>query len=262
MVFKVVLLILSMAAATPSPEVRHLRGDKQVGGSNSTLNASNAKNASLIRIPSESSSAADHSLSPENLTAYLLGGWRFVAQALGVEAAFNETTKSSQTKTSKTRSRYCLCIFDIDRTITGRQEDTGTCPGNKVVGGHDDAYGGGKVTLSHLGQNVWNTWCSADCHVRGISAHHRARPNIPVPQNILSCNRGCKARKARRMAQELGVRRSQVYMFDDKASNIRPFQGTGMNAHQISCNSREGNIGLCGATTSELKRQKGVTTCR
>ena len=140
-----------------------------------------------------------------------------MAQALGVEAAFNQTTKSSQHGQTGTRSRYCLCIFDIDRTITGRQEDTGTCPGNKVVGGHDDAYGGGKVTLSHLGQNVWNTWCSADCHVRGISAHHRARPNIPVPQNILSCNRGCKARKARRMAQELGVRRSQVYMFDDKA---------------------------------------------
>lgn len=249
---KVALVILSCmaASATPASVQNRLRGDK-VNGSNSTTNAS------LIGLPS-----ANHSLSPENLTGYLLDGFHFVAKALGMESLFNQSLSTKSGVGSGTQSRNCLCIFDIDRTITGRQSDTRRCPGNRVVGGNDDAYGGGPVTLSHLGQHVYNTWCSRDCHVRAISAHHRARPNIPVPQNILSCNKGCKARKARRMARELGVRKSEVYMFDDKASNIWPFQGTGMNAHQVSCGSREGNIGLCGATTGELKRQRGVTTCR
>lgn len=162
-------------------------------------------------IPSASgSSGANHSLSAENLTGYLLGGFRYVAQALGMEAAFNQTQSTSKW------ARHCLCIFDIDRTITGRQGDTRSCPGNSVVGGHDSAYGGGKVTLSHLGQNVWNTWCS-ECHVRSISAHHDARPNIPVPQNILNCNRGCKAQGAERLRRELNIRASEVYFFDDKA---------------------------------------------
>eukprot|EP00438_Fugacium_kawagutii_P014893 Skav226513 [mRNA] locus=scaffold1773:71194:71970:- [translate_table: standard] len=179
-----------------------------------------------------------------------------------MEAAFNQTQSSS-----KVSGRQCLCIFDIDRTLTGRQGDLRSCPGNRVVGGHDDAYGRGDVTLSHLGQNVWNTWCS-ECYIRGISAHHHARPNIPIPQNYHSCNRGCKADKAERLRRELNIRASEVYMFDDKARlqsrmlNIWPFKGTGMNAHQVSCHSRDGDHGLCGATTRELKRQHGVTTCR
>ena len=138
-----------------------------------------------------------------------------------MESLFNQSLSTKSGVGSGTQSRNCLCIFDIDRTITGRQSDTHRCPGNRVVGGNDDAYGGGPVTLSQLGQHVYDTWCSRDCHVRAISAHHRARPNIPVPQNILSCNKGCKARKARRMARELGVRKSQVYMFDDKAKRCK-----------------------------------------
>ena len=211
-----------------------------------------------VRLESQGNhSTMQNSLSPENLTGYLLSGFRAFAKALGMESTFNQSMGSDRTS-----SRNCLCIFDVDRTLTGRQGDTRRCPHNKIVGGYDDAYGGGEVTLSHLGQYVWGTWCGRECHIRGISAHHRARPNIPVPQNVLSCHNGCKARKARHMARELGVSKSEVYMFDDKSSNIHPFHGTGMNAHQISCGSRDGDHGLCGATTGEIKRHKGVSTCR
>mmetsp|Transcript_4052 Transcript_4052/g.7371 ORF Transcript_4052/g.7371 Transcript_4052/m.7371 type:complete len:249 (+) Transcript_4052:68-814(+) len=160
-----------------------------------------------------------------------------------------------------TKTRNCLCIFDIDRTLTGKQGDIGSCPGNKVVGGYDDAYGGGALTLSQLGQNLWSTFCGA-CHVRAITAHPHHRANLPVSASVVGCNAGCKAYHAGRLASGLGISRSEVYMFDDKAENIRPFYGTGMNAHQVSCSSREGNRGLCGARLAEISNSKGVTTCR
>lgn len=250
-IFKHALLFSSFLAASATDS---LRGNPKANGT--ALHESNMSHRVDI----------DYALSPQNLTSHLLSGFRAVAKALGMESVFNQslTRSYSSNETQRVRAtgwKSCLCIFDIDRTITGKQGNTWDCSGNKVVGGYDDAYGGGEVTLSHLGQHVWGTWCGKDCHIRAISAHHRSRPNIPVPQNILGCNRGCKARKARRMAQSLGVSKSKVYMFDDKANNIRPFRGTGMNAHQVSCGSREGSHGFCGGTTGELSRSSGVSTC-
>ncbi|OLP88230.1 Prolyl 4-hydroxylase 5 [Symbiodinium microadriaticum] len=68
---------------------------------------------------------------------------------------------------------------------------------------------------------------------RAITAHPHRRPNLPVSESVVGCNGGCKARHAARLASELGVAKAEVYMFDDKASNINPFRGTGMNAHQV-----------------------------
>lgn len=130
-----------------------------------------------------------------------------------------------------------------------------------IHGTYDDAYGGGALTLSHLGQHVWGTFCGS-CHVRAITAHHRYRQNIPVQQSVINCDKGCKAYKAGKMAESMGISKSEVYMFDDKASNVRPFYGTGMNAHQVSCHSREGSRGLCGGKSSEVSKRKGVSTCR
>ena len=151
--------------------------------------------------------------------------------------------------------------MDVDRTLTGRQGDTMACPGNRVVSGsYDDAYGGGNLTLSQLGQHVWETFCGS-CYVRAITAHPHRRPNIPVAESVVDCNEGCKANEAARLAGELGVAKEEVYMFDDKAENIDPFRGTGMNAHQVSCGTREGTHGLCGADLGEIRNSKGVTTC-
>ena len=36
----------------------------------------------------------------------------------------------------------------------------------------------------------------------------------------------------------IGILPSNVWLFDDRADNIHPFQGSGMNARQISCASR------------------------
>jgi len=60
------------------------------------------------------------------------------------------------------------------------------------------------------------------------------------------------------------IANEDVHFFDDRAGNVRPFEGLGYNARQISCNTRSSEyhpIGLCGATQSEITDTKGVATC-
>lgn len=52
-----------------------------------------------------------------------------------------------------------------------------------------------------------------------------------------------------------------VYFFDDKEDNIRPFVGTDYNALQVSCESRNGSRGLCGGLPSEVTPVRGVVLC-
>ena len=50
--------------------------------------------------------------------------------------------------------------------------------------------------------------------------------------------------------QHIDIAWSQVWHFDDREDNVVPFRGTGMNARQISCGTRDPklSVGLCGAT--------------
>ena len=67
----------------------------------------------------------------------------------------------------------CLCIFDVDRTLTGRQGRTGgMCAGNQVVDRDiwDSAYGGGRLTLSRAAQALASTVCGQSCYVGVITA--------------------------------------------------------------------------------------------
>jgi len=64
----------------------------------------------------------------------------------------------------------CLCSFDVDRTLTGKQEEPKQCPQNQVLHGvGDTAYGGGQLTLSPLGQSIEDTFC-AKCYVAIVTA--------------------------------------------------------------------------------------------
>eukprot|EP00913_Durusdinium_trenchii_P013304 g12487.t1 len=67
----------------------------------------------------------------------------------------------------------CLCVFDIDRTLTGKQGISGrwsACPANKKID-HiwDKAYSGGWLTLSEAGQNLEKTFCNS-CYLGVVSA--------------------------------------------------------------------------------------------
>jgi len=55
---------------------------------------------------------------------------------------------------------------------------------------------------------------------------------------------------------------ADVWFFDDKESNTAPFQETAFNAQQVSCGTRNGTRGLCGATPEEVQFKTGVFICR
>lgn len=191
----------------------------------------------------------------------------------------------------------CLCIFDIDRTLTGRQGDTSACPANSIQSNVKDwAYDGGELTLSELAQAVEGTFCSA-CHLGVISAgdasgdgsaergilHDRlAVADASLPDDwaapgcdgttplVTKCGDGQKQNAVpgiiRWYEQNMGAQivDSDVHFFDDRSDNIEPFRNLKYNARQISCATRDrgDSIGYCGAQLSEIVATPGVATCR
>ena len=78
---------------------------------------------------------------------------------------------------------HCLCIFDMDRTLTGHQGRTAPqCPGNQVQHGiRDWAYGGGELTLSRLALGLSATSCGRNCYVGVLTA---GKPSAQQAQNL------------------------------------------------------------------------------
>lgn len=67
----------------------------------------------------------------------------------------------------------CLCVFDVDRTLTGKQgtaNNDGGCPADKEIYGiWDTAYRGGWLTISDAGRHLKDTFCSK-CYMGIVSA--------------------------------------------------------------------------------------------
>merc|ERR1719203_2235420 len=66
----------------------------------------------------------------------------------------------------------CLCIFDIDRTLTGQQKQSNTDPCSKNTpkpGIEDPAYDRGDLVLSEAGANIKTSGCK-ECYIGVISA--------------------------------------------------------------------------------------------
>lgn len=191
----------------------------------------------------------------------------------------------------------CLCIFDIDRTLTGRQGAAKECPGGvEVQGVRDAAYGGGILLLSELATHLNKTFCH-DCYrgivtagdatghmslerarvlelLGGISATlsntWSHRDNV-VSSLVVGALDGHKQESVReivhwfREQRAIRIEDSRVHFFDDRDNNIQPFAGTGFNARQVSCTSRgatpDSLIGYCGGNPKEVVEEKGVYTC-
>lgn len=201
-------------------------------------------------------------------------------------------------------SAACLCVFDIDRTLTQRQGRPWHCGGEQIRGIYDTAYGGGPLTMSAFGaKGVGSTFCRA-CYLglcshgdgsgrgskergfllehtlnNGLMASLRARApsalawsrGAVVSPNVIGAPDGLKQEAVKGIVawyqqQGIDIPASRVWMFDDKADNIAPFEGTGFNAKQISCASRDrtmgGRVGYCGATVAEVTPETGVNMCR
>jgi hypothetical protein len=193
----------------------------------------------------------------------------------------------------------CLCIFDIDRTLTGSQGSAGACIGDVEISGvYDTAYAGGTLVLGKVSQFLSQTFCSK-CYIGTISAGGASgsgsqersvlHDKLAVPGHlpttawstpgcstvtsplVTGCTDGNKQNAVPGIVSwyrnNLGVQVADgdVHFFDDRADNIQPFASTGYNARQISCGSRDskyGNaIGLCGAGVEEIVPDAGVKVC-
>ena len=198
----------------------------------------------------------------------------------------------SQNVSSKVPSYNCLCMFDLDRTLTGKQ-GSHHCPSNQVEHGiYDKAYGGGTLSLSAAAVNLGKTACSA-CYV-GIVAHgdgsgagskernlvsrmldfngkllstEWSYPDDVTSTLVVKADRHHKADVVNAvlswMNQERGVVVSpyDVYVFDDRPEDLDEFRGGSINAKEVSCATRDGGKGLCGATVDEITLTQGVHTC-
>lgn len=199
-------------------------------------------------------------------------------------------------KCSKPCGEPCLCLFDVDRTLTADQKNLKMCPGAAEVSGvNDTAYSGGTLILSELAQHIPDTFCSR-CYrgvvsagdaggsfsdLRGILMQmlggHDATlggrwSNVNLVNSLLvwGVSDGKKQGAVRdilswvKQKHSLGIQDSEVYFFDDSKLNVPPFVATGYNARQVSCDTRAKGevIGMCGATRKEVVPYKGVKMCQ
>merc|ERR550537_129453 len=109
--------------------------------------------------------------------------------------------------------------------------------------------------LDNVQTRSWSENIFKSCKVRGT-----------IAPNVAYCEGKEKLAAIRGVIQwykhqGIDIEDSKVYLFDDKKDNIEPLSGSGINAHQVSCDTRDDNIGLCGATVREISEDKGVTFC-
>mmetsp|Transcript_5668 Transcript_5668/g.17482 ORF Transcript_5668/g.17482 Transcript_5668/m.17482 type:complete len:260 (+) Transcript_5668:126-905(+) len=213
-------------------------------------------------------------------------------------AATAPTTTTPTTTTAAeniTDSGGCLCLFDIDRTLTGKQGQSASCPGDEPQPDvWDSAYGGGELSLSALAKALGQSAC-APCYVGTISkgdasgsgskerevlqqklgvepgklpAKDWSGPHPVTSPLVVTCSDGKKQDAvpgilAWYRARGIQIADSDVHFFDDRSDNVLPFRGLPYNARQVSCTTRDygGKVGLCGATLSEIVLEKGVKTC-
>ncbi|CAJ1342376.1 unnamed protein product, partial [Effrenium voratum] len=170
----------------------------------------------------------------------------------------------------------CLCVFDIDRTLTGKQQLAGPdseCPNNLVTQIWDTAYGGGYLTLSHAAQHLNQTFCQ-ECLLGVVSAGDAGGENSPLRSFLLNQVLRSKAfdqldqRKSAWSLQQVNsplvlgwanklkqdalhgivawysqqgfnIIPQKVHFFGDRHENIPPFRSTPFNAREISCAHRD-----------------------
>jgi len=182
----------------------------------------------------------------------------------------------------------CMCIFDVDRTLTAKQ-GWFDCPNTEAHNEVPDwAYNGGSLILSELALSLKTSEACGSCYLGMVSAGTASGPdsvergmldNLVEPQydvggwvdgcpspvwgtKVMACGEGEQKQNAvHDIITWLGnngvtIDPSKVHFFDDKENNIGGFVNGPYHAHQISCGSRDGNRGGCGGTRSELTNRE------
>ena len=185
----------------------------------------------------------------------------------------------------------CLCVFDVDRTLTAKQ-GWDSCPNTMAHGDVPDwAYNGGNLILSDLALGLKESPCG-ECYYAMVSAGTASGPNslertildgLVEPQydvggyvegcpspvwgtKVMACGEGIKQRAVDDIITWLGsngvtILPNRVHFYDDKDNNVRGFVNGAYNAHQVSCSSRDSNRGGCGGTKAELSFDSGANFC-
>ncbi|CAE8683391.1 unnamed protein product, partial [Polarella glacialis] len=94
------------------------------------------------------------------------------ALGLGAERRRAVTTAATDAMQDKAEAqgKPCLCLFDVDRTLTARQGSQYKCANTKAFPGvRDPAFSGGALSLSEVGLNLDKTFCSK-CHIGIVTA--------------------------------------------------------------------------------------------
>jgi len=184
--------------------------------------------------------------------------------------------------------------FALSKNALSFQDNTVACPNNTVINGvYDPAYTPGNLTLSELGQDGGSSGYCGGCYLGVVSAGNAGGtgsdergvllqqlnasqrldgdfldkcPSPVTSPLVLSCKDAYKQLAVSDIVawygtQGVNIASEDVFFFDDRGINVAPFAGTGFNARQISCDSREGSHGLCGATMPEVTNTLGVHLC-
>lgn len=179
-------------------------------------------------------------------------------------------------------STSCLCVFDVDRTLTASQGSAAKCPGTREVKGiYDTAYARGTLVLSAFSAaGIKNTFCG-QCYLGVVTAGDLSGPNSKMRayflkhvlvtdlqevfarrvRNATTWSSGKDVSSPLVVHQQDGTKQiavagivdwykkqgpqileDQVFFFDDRQDNVQPFAGSGFNSKQISCTSRDHRV--------------------
>lgn len=177
----------------------------------------------------------------------------------------------------------CLCVFDIDRTLTARQGWV-DCPGaEEQTGVMDYFHTSGAMMLSDMARGLKDSAACGQCYYGLVSEGTASGPSsgerdvldglvdprfdvggyvdgCPSPVSgtkVMACGHVGKSRAVADIVawlRENGVhiQPHRVHFFDDAAHNVQDLVGGPYNAHQVSCGSRDNVRGGCGGTRAEL----------
>jgi len=125
---------------------------------------------------------------------------------LGVRARriTNQRLNNLVTANDTAPRRDCLCLFDVDRTLTAKQWSwkaggTKACPGTKAFKGGsftpcknckggfilDEAYSGGPLTMGPVGINLKDTFCGKKCYMGIVSAGWVSGANSEAREKVM-----------------------------------------------------------------------------
>jgi len=173
----------------------------------------------------------------------------------------------------------CLCLFDIDRTLTGKQGSAKKCPLNREYKNiTDPAYDGGHLILSMGALKLHTTFCRY-CYTGLVSAGKETASRVKMHEKLLkfiNFNKSAHLMTKDRWSDwdqkqhtgnvssllvaggpssekhfitarvldylkriKVPVPSNHAFYFDDKKDNVKGFEGHPELARQISCASRD-----------------------